>query len=107
MRSDTVAIRIKGVSHHLGAAGDEQHVRALLDASLEVARGELLCLIGPSGCGKSTLLAIMGGLLSPVSGEVEVGAAPVRAPIPREIAFVFQEVERLVLAEPPRAVITT
>jgi ABC-type nitrate/sulfonate/bicarbonate transport system ATPase subunit len=26
-------------------------VRVLLDTSLDVARGELLCLIGPSGCG--------------------------------------------------------
>ena len=91
MTTGAVAIRIKGVSHHFGEAGDEQYVRALLDASLDVARGEMLCLIGPSGCGKSTLLNIIGGLLVPHSGTVEVGGAAVRGPLPKEIAFVFQE----------------
>jgi NitT/TauT family transport system ATP-binding protein len=66
-------------------------VRALLDTSLDVMRGELLCLIGPSGCGKSTLLNIIGGLARPTAGVVEVGNTPVRGPMPREIAFVFQE----------------
>ena len=61
------------------------------DASLEVMRGELVCLIGPSGCGKSTLLNIMGGLMTPTAGEVEVLGRRVVAPMPRDIAFVFQE----------------
>ena len=56
-----VAIRIKGVSHQFGEQGDARHVVALRDTSLDVARGELLCLIGPSGCGKSTLLNVIGG----------------------------------------------
>ncbi len=91
MRTDEAAIRIRGVSHHFGEEGDTQYVRALLNTSLDIARGELLCLIGPSGCGKSTLLNIIGGLLAPNSGTVEVGDNPVRGPLPREIAFVFQE----------------
>ena len=91
MRTAGTAIRIRDVSHQFGEEGDEQYVRALLDTSLEIARGELLCLIGPSGCGKSTLLNIIGGLLTPNTGTVEVSAMPVRGPLPREIAFVFQE----------------
>ena len=91
MTTGAVAIRINRVSHQFGEAGDEQYVSALLDTSFDVARGELLCLIGPSGCGKSTLLNIIGGLLAPTSGTVEVGNAPVSAPMPKEIAFVFQE----------------
>ena len=66
-------------------------VRALADTSLDIARGELLCLIGPSGCGKSTLLNVIGGLMAPSSGSVAVLGKPVRGPRPREIAFVFQE----------------
>ena len=85
------AVRVKGVSHQFGEAGDAQHVRALADTSLDVARGELLCLIGPSGCGKSTLLNVMGGLMTPSSGNVEVAGKPVRGPMPHDIAFVFQE----------------
>jgi NitT/TauT family transport system ATP-binding protein len=89
--TDEVAVRIRGVSQAFGEPGGPRYVRALLDTSLDIRRGELLCLIGPSGCGKSTLLSIMGGLMEPASGTVEVGNQPVRGPMPQEIAFVFQE----------------
>jgi NitT/TauT family transport system ATP-binding protein len=91
MTTTDPAVRIRDVSHHFGEEGEAHHVRALLDTSLDIARGELLCLIGPSGCGKSTLLNVIGGLLIPTSGTVQVGTTPVRGPLPREIAFVFQE----------------
>src|SRR3954462_9416894 len=92
--ADTVmdeAVRVRGVSHQFGEQGEARNVRALLDTSLDVARGELLCLIGPSGCGKSTLLNIIGGLLAPTAGAVDVLGKPVNGPMPRDIAFVFQE----------------
>jgi NitT/TauT family transport system ATP-binding protein len=91
MTAGDVAIQIKDVSHEFGEPGDAFHVRALLNTNLDIMRGELLCLIGPSGCGKSTLLNMIGGLLLPSRGTVEVGGKAVRAPLPREIAFVFQE----------------
>src|SRR5262245_40446869 len=91
MATGDIAIRIRNVAHQFGAEGEAQHVRALLDTTLEVARGELLALIGPSGCGKSTLLNIIGGLLAPSAGRVDVGDVQVRGPLPREIAYVFQE----------------
>ena len=91
MTSGDVAVRVKGVSHEFGEPGEAFHVRALLDTSLDIMRGELLCLLGPSGCGKSTLLNMIGGLLVPTAGVIEVGGKPVRAPLPHEIAFVFQE----------------
>src|SRR5215211_6138990 len=86
-----VAVRIRNVSHQFGEEGEPHYVRALLATSLDIPRGELLCLIGPSGCGKSTLLNIIGGLLMPSAGTVHIGSMPVRGPLPREIAFVFQE----------------
>src|ERR1700758_5293055 len=91
MSSDKIAIRIRGVSHQFGEEGDARYVRALRDTSLDVARGELLCLIGPSGGGKSTLLNIIGGLMAPSSGTTEVLGKSVRGPLPHDIAFVFQE----------------
>src|SRR5215510_11423109 len=91
MSSDKVAIRIRGVSHQFGEESDARHVRALRDTSLDVARGELLCLIGPSGCGKSTLLNVIGGLMAPTAGTVEVAGKRVAGPMPHDIAFVFQE----------------
>jgi NitT/TauT family transport system ATP-binding protein len=91
MTTGDVAVRVKNVSHQFGEVGEAQHVRALLDTSLDVFRGELLCLIGPSGCGKSTLLNVVGGLMEPTNGAVEVAGKPVRGPMPHDIAFVFQE----------------
>jgi NitT/TauT family transport system ATP-binding protein len=91
MTASEPAVRVRNVSHHFGEQGEAQHVRALLDTSIDVQRGELLCLIGPSGCGKSTLLNVIGGLLIPTTGTAHVGNTPVRGPLPREIAFVFQE----------------
>jgi putative ABC transport system ATP-binding protein len=48
----------------------EVEVRALVDADLELYRGELVVLVGPSGSGKSTLLNILGGLDVPSAGRV-------------------------------------
>src|ERR1700730_16649949 len=91
MATAEAAIKVRGVSHQFGEEGEQRFVRALADTSLDVARGELLCLIGPSGCGKSTLLNVMGVLMAPSSGGVEVLGKPVAGPLPRDIAFVFQE----------------
>jgi NitT/TauT family transport system ATP-binding protein len=85
------AIRVSQVSHSFGNEGDRRRVNALRETSLDIRRGELMCFIGPSGCGKSTLLNIIGGLLTPTSGEVEVAGKPVHGPMPADMAFVFQE----------------
>jgi NitT/TauT family transport system ATP-binding protein len=91
MAADNLSIRVRNVSHQFGEEGEPQFVRAMLETSLDIQRGELMCLIGPSGCGKSTLLNIIGGLLTPTSGKVFVGDTEVRGPLPHEIAYVFQE----------------
>jgi NitT/TauT family transport system ATP-binding protein len=87
----TPAIKVEGVTQTYGDPGDALCVMALENASLEVARGELVCLIGPSGCGKSTLLNLMGGLALPASGKIWIDGEPVTGPLPRKVAYVFQE----------------
>ena len=47
---------------------DGKHV--LQDVSLELNKGELVCLLGVSGSGKTTLFNVISGLLSPEKGEV-------------------------------------
>jgi len=66
---------IKGAFFHRGArrrkSSREQYV-ALEGIDLEVTKGEAVALIGPNGSGKSTVLKLIGGILKPSSGAVEV-----------------------------------
>ena len=75
-----------------------QRVDALRGISLAVESGEMVALVGPSGSGKSTLLAIIGGLLTPTSGQMLIGGddvaqfdARARSRYRRDqVGFVFQ-----------------
>jgi NitT/TauT family transport system ATP-binding protein len=64
------AITVNDVSKAYGPAGT--HVLALDKLSLEVGRGEFVCLVGASGCGKSTLLNLIAGLDRPSAGTISV-----------------------------------
>ena len=48
----------------------QEAVHALNGVSLQVFKGEALCVVGESGCGKSTVARTIMGLLSPTAGEV-------------------------------------
>jgi putative ABC transport system ATP-binding protein len=68
MTTTAVSIDDVRVQYGTGSAG----VRALNGVSLEVRRGELLMILGPSGSGKTTLLQILGVLIRPTTGAVQV-----------------------------------
>ncbi len=73
-------------------------VRALDGVSLDVSRGEFLCVIGPSGSGKSTLLRCLNRLVEPTAGRVVIDGrdllalrgAELRA-ARRRIGMIFQQ----------------
>jgi NitT/TauT family transport system ATP-binding protein len=86
-------IRIAGVRKVFpGRPGEDGHedVVALDGIDLQVAQGELVCLLGPSGCGKSTLLNAIAGFSPPTAGLITVDGRPVGGPGP-DRAMVFQE----------------
>ena len=47
-----------------------EYVHAINGVSLDVKKGEALCVVGESGCGKSTVARTVMGLLTPTAGQV-------------------------------------
>ncbi|HHT8908902.1 TPA: ATP-binding cassette domain-containing protein, partial [Burkholderia cenocepacia] len=62
----------------------------LADIALQVARGEIVCVVGPSGCGKSTLLRIVAGLDPDFRGSVTLDGSALAGPSAR-VGVIFQE----------------
>ena len=65
------AIRMERIDKSFGA------IRANHGASVEVMPGEIHALVGENGAGKSTLMRILGGLMKPDAGRVEVNGRDV------------------------------
>ncbi|MSR19977.1 MAG: ATP-binding cassette domain-containing protein [Gemmatimonadetes bacterium] len=66
-----VLARLSGVVRRFGS------VEALAGADLEVLEGEVHAVLGENGAGKTTLLGILGGILRPNEGTVEIDGTPV------------------------------
>jgi polar amino acid transport system ATP-binding protein len=72
-------------------------LEVLKGIDLDVAEGEVVCVIGPSGSGKSTLLRCVNLLEEPTSGKISIGDDEVTDPdadidaIRRRIGMVFQQ----------------
>jgi putative ABC transport system ATP-binding protein len=77
--------------------GDSE-VRAVDGVDLQVCAGEMLLIMGPSGSGKTTLLTMLGGLLRPTAGTIEIDGIDITAlkesqltPVRRKsVGFIFQ-----------------
>src|ERR1700741_2248054 len=67
-------ISLRDVVKNYDAPGHS--VPALAATSLEVRQGEMMVLLGPSGCGKTTLLRMIGGLIRPSGGSVQIAGHP-------------------------------
>jgi iron(III) transport system ATP-binding protein len=67
------------------------------DVSLEVAAGQVTCLLGPSGCGKSTTLRMIAGVERPDTGTIRIdgrtvcGDGVLIPPEGRSVGLMFQD----------------
>lgn len=72
-------------------------VEAVSDLTLELAPGEIVCLLGPSGCGKTTLLRIAAGVERPQHGRILLNGQEIAGPgvfVPperRNVGLMFQD----------------
>jgi putative ABC transport system ATP-binding protein len=91
-------IAMRGISKHFGEG--ETRVDALRDINLQVYPGEVVALLGPSGSGKTTLLNVIGCILAPSEGWLQLDGEDVfdgrwlRSDLKRlrleKIGFIFQ-----------------
>jgi iron(III) transport system ATP-binding protein len=89
----TIAARLtyEHVTHRYG------DVTAVRDISLDIAPGEIVCLLGRSGCGKTTLLRLAAGVEEPTEGRILINDQEVSGPsrfLPPEkrgVGLMFQD----------------
>src|SRR5512141_1394918 len=90
-------LEITHVTKRFGAGSTA--VTAVRDVSLSVAPGEIVLIMGPSGSGKTTLLLMLGALLKPTEGSIQLNGTLLSAlaenRLPdirlRQFGFVFQD----------------
>jgi osmoprotectant transport system ATP-binding protein len=87
-----VMIRLTDVTkHYEGAAAP-----AVAPLTMEIKRGEFICLVGPSGCGKTTTLRMINRLVEPSGGHIWIDGQDVTHADPdelrRHIGYVIQQV---------------
>lgn len=92
-----LAMRAEGLEKVFGQG--EVAVHAVRGVDLEVRQGEVVLIMGPSGSGKTTLLSMIGAMLRPSAGRVEVDGVDL-ASLPEKrlpafraqrFGFVFQD----------------
>lgn len=93
---DAVTLQIRDLSKTYGEG--DRAVAAVRRANFTTEPGQFVAVVGPSGSGKTTLLAMIGGLLTPTSGEILVNGRDIahlgraaQAAYRREsVGYVFQ-----------------
>ena len=76
---------------------ERRAVHAVNNVSLDVHRGEAVCVVGESDCGKSTVARLVAGLLTPTKGEIHYGGQRIdnlsrndMRPLRKKIQMIFQ-----------------
>lgn len=90
-------LQVTDVTKRYGSGSTE--VTAVRDVSLSVDPGEIVLIMGPSGSGKTTLLSMLGALLKPSEGKIQLNGDVISAMqeshLPdirlRQFGFIFQD----------------
>jgi putative ABC transport system ATP-binding protein len=93
----TAALRVQQLSKTFGSG--DLAVNAVRAVDLDVAAGEVVLIMGPSGSGKTTLLLMLGAMLRPTSGAIEVAGLDIATASERDLprlrakhfGFIFQD----------------
>ncbi len=90
-------IELRDVTFAFSGESGSQTV-ILQNVNLKIERGETFVIVGPSGHGKSVLMKVMGGLLTPTSGEVLIDGQNLvtlrgkeRGAVVRRMGMLFQK----------------
>jgi iron(III) transport system ATP-binding protein len=85
-------LTLENITKTFPPRGGVGEVNAVLDANLQIERGELVTLLGPSGCGKTTTLRMIAGFEFPTSGRIMLDGKEINTlpPNKRDMSMVFQ-----------------
>ena len=72
-----------------GFRSSKESFTALDHISLQVEKGEFICLLGPSGCGKTTLMNSIAGFETLTEGSITIDGQKVKAPSEKYVT-IFQ-----------------
>lgn len=95
-------LALKSISFAYGE-GDKQKV-ALKEVTFSVSRGEFVAIIGPNGSGKSTMVKLLGGILDPTDGAIEIDGSSAdkvhiqHSKIRKNVGILFQNPENQIVA---------
>ena len=72
---------------------NDRAFKALDHVSLEIEKGEFICLLGPSGCGKTTLLNAIAGFEKTDSGSITIDGQDItdNEALKRQVLFIPDE----------------